>query len=111
MTITLTVTQHKKPPIHMPTHISIHDTTPTAYISPAIHLIDLPGYGFAKVSKKDQREWSNIMSAYLSTRGFLALRRVLVLIDARRGPQEGDWRLMELLSQVCCHDHHSKRPW
>ena len=73
-------------------YFALGDPTPVA------HLVDLPGYGFAKVSKRDQRQWSQIMSSFLASRGFLTLRRVIVLIDARRGPTEGDWRLMELLS-------------
>lgn len=61
-------------------------------------LVDLPGYGFAKVSKDQQAQWSRVMNDYLLQRGFPTLRRVLILIDVRRGPSPVDWSLMELLS-------------
>src|ERR1700759_4479604 len=48
-------------------------------------LADLPGYGFAKVSKTEAANWQELIFAYLRGRG--PLRRVLLLIDARRGPK------------------------
>lgn len=68
--------------------------------SPSMYLVDLPGYGFAKVSKKDQNRWSMFLTDFLSKRGFMTLRRVLLLIDSRRGPSPEDWRLMEVLSDA-----------
>lgn len=46
-----------------------------------IRLADLPGYGYAKVSKAVQREWGPLIEAYLTDRP--ALRCVLLLVDAR----------------------------
>ena len=46
-------------------------------------LVDLPGYGYAKVSKPMPAEWQELIFAYL--RGRAGLRRVVLLIDARRG--------------------------
>jgi GTP-binding protein len=67
--------------------------------SKGLYLVDLPGYGFsARGSKEDQKRWGAVMDAYLTGRGFTTLRRVLVLVDARRGPLPDDWRLMERLS-------------
>ena len=64
----------------------------------ACYLVDLPGFGYAKVSKANQLAWSRLLTDFLSHRGFMTLRRCLVLLDSRRGPELEDWRLMESLS-------------
>src|SRR5512144_1650175 len=46
-------------------------------------LADLPGYGYARASKQQVAEWTKLVELYLVGRA--ALRRALVLIDARRG--------------------------
>src|SRR5690348_14321987 len=46
-------------------------------------LVDLPGYGYAKASKELAAEWQRLIFAYLSGRA--SLKRVLLLIDSRRG--------------------------
>ncbi len=51
-------------------------------------LVDLPGYGFARVSKTDMAAWRTLIETYL--RGRPVLRRVLLLVDARRGLMEAD---------------------
>ena len=61
-------------------------------------LADLPGYGYAKASKSLAEEWQNLIFAYL--RGRAALRRVAVLIDARRGAMDTDREAMKLLDQA-----------
>ncbi len=61
-------------------------------------LADLPGYGFAKVSKAEAAAWQEMIFAYL--RGRAPLRRVLLLIDARRGPGGGDRQVLELLNRA-----------
>jgi|GEM_PF-157247 len=58
-------------------------------------LVDLPGYGFAKVSKSEARSWGPMMEGYLTTR--IALRAVFVLVDARRGPEDDDFQLVEFM--------------
>ena len=63
-----------------------------------IVLADLPGYGYAKASKSLAEEWQNLIFAYL--RGRAALRRVAVLIDARRGAMDTDREAMKLLDQA-----------
>lgn len=62
-----------------------------------IALVDLPGYGYAKASKTLAAEWQNLIFAYL--RGRANLRRVLVLIDSRRGVMEIDHAVMKLLDE------------
>jgi GTP-binding protein len=63
-----------------------------------IVLADLPGYGYAKASKSLADEWQNLIFAYL--RGRANLRRVAVLIDARRGAMDTDREAMTLLDQA-----------
>jgi GTP-binding protein len=61
-------------------------------------LADLPGYGFAKVSRAETAAWQEMIFAYLRGRG--SLRRALVLIDARRGPKESDQQVLALLNKA-----------
>ena len=61
-------------------------------------LVDLPGYGFAKRSKTEADSWQEMMFAYLRRRA--RLRRVLLLIDARRGVMDSDRQVMTLLDQA-----------
>jgi len=61
-------------------------------------LADLPGYGFAKVSRSEAEAWQEMIFAYL--RGRAPLRRALVLIDARRGPKDSDTQVLGLLNQA-----------
>lgn len=58
-------------------------------------LADLPGYGFARVSKAEAQAWNDQISAYLQQRK--NLRRVILLIDTRRGPMDSDRDAMKLL--------------
>lgn len=58
-------------------------------------LVDLPGYGYASASKQEIKSWGGLTTRYLSGRP--TLRRVLLLIDARRGPGKLDEAQMELL--------------
>ncbi len=61
-----------------------------------IHLVDLPGYGYAEAPKKKVRIWNEFMRDYL--RGRSALRRVYILIDARHGIKPVDQDMFELLN-------------
>ena len=59
-------------------------------------LVDLPGYGYATVSHAEARRWGQTVSFYLARRG--ALRRALLLVDARRGLKDGDFLALDLLA-------------
>jgi GTP-binding protein len=61
-------------------------------------LVDLPGYGFAKASKAMAARWQALIFAYL--RGRANLRRVVLLIDGRRGVMDVDRDVMKLLDQA-----------
>lgn len=52
------------------------------------HLVDLPGYGYAKVSKKEQESWGKIIETYLNGRE--ELKRVVLLVDSRHKPTADD---------------------
>lgn len=58
-------------------------------------LVDLPGYGYAKVSKQEMVRWGRLIGGYL--RGRASLRRVCLLVDARHGLKPGDTEMMEML--------------
>ncbi len=61
-------------------------------------LVDLPGYGYAKVSKKTMNEWDRLIKGYLMGRA--QLRRVCLLIDARHGIKTTDIDIMDLLDDA-----------
>jgi len=60
-----------------------------------IHLVDIPGYGFAKASKKEVGGWNELINDYLLGRP--NLKQVFLLIDARRGVKDNDIEIMKLL--------------
>lgn len=60
-------------------------------------LVDLPGYGFAKVSKDKVAQWVDLTETFLAGRP--NLKRVLVLIDSRHGPKAPDEAAMKLLDK------------
>lgn len=59
------------------------------------YLVDLPGYGFAKVSQSDRRRWEQMIENYLRKRENLA--NVFILIDGRHGPQQIDLEFVNKL--------------
>ena len=61
-------------------------------------LVDMPGYGYAKVSKERKGEWDNLIRSYL--RGRTTLKRACLLVDARRGVMPPDEEFMDLLDET-----------
>ncbi len=61
-------------------------------------LVDMPGYGYAKASKTDVAKWINTTKRYLC--GRTTLRRVCILIDARRGITTPDREWMVMLNEA-----------
>jgi GTP-binding protein len=59
------------------------------------YIVDLPGYGFAKVSLRSRRRWEQMIENYLRKRENLTM--VFVLIDSRHSPQKIDLEFMEQL--------------
>ena len=60
-------------------------------INDALYLVDLPGYGYARVSEKEKAQWGRMIERYLH--GASQLREVFLLIDIRHEPSAND-RLM-----------------
>jgi|GEM_PF-17873 len=60
-------------------------------VDDTMYLVDLPGYGYAKVSRKEKASWAGMIETYLHTRK--QLRLVIMLVDIRHTPT-GDDRLM-----------------
>ncbi len=63
----------------------------------SLYLVDLPGFGYAKVSRTQAEAWMRLTRQYL--RGRVSLRRVFLLIDARRGIMDPDREVMDLLDE------------
>ncbi|MEO0449533.1 MAG: ribosome biogenesis GTP-binding protein YihA/YsxC [Pseudomonadota bacterium] len=59
-------------------------------------LVDLPGFGYAKVSREQQAKWVQLTKRYL--RGRANLRRVFLLVDSRRGLMDTDLETMDMLN-------------
>ena len=64
-------------------------------VGDTLRLVDMPGYGYAQVSKTQVAAWQKLIKSYL--RGRPSLRRVFFLVDARRGLMETDNEIMDLL--------------
>jgi GTP-binding protein len=58
-----------------------------------LQLVDLPGYGFAKRSKSELKQWGPLLESYIQGRP--TLRAVVVLVDVRRGVEDDDVQLLE----------------
>ena len=63
---------------------------------PEILFADLPGYGYAKVSREIADDWARFVDPYLHQRSSLAL--CLALVDSNIPPQQSDQQLLEFLS-------------
>lgn len=62
------------------------------------HLVDLPGYGYAKVPETERRRWQERIETYLTERD--TLRLVVVLVDIRHPPSEKDHQMVQWLDHV-----------
>jgi len=66
-------------------------------INQTFYLVDLPGYGYAKVSKKERESWGGMIGNYLSRR--TSLREVVLLVDCRHDPSGEDKQMYEWIQQ------------
>jgi GTP-binding protein len=62
-----------------------------------LRFVDLPGYGWAKRSKTERKEWQGMIEGYLQKRA--GLRAVAVLVDVRRGVEDEERQLVDFLRQ------------
>ncbi len=67
-------------------------------LSQKLLLVDMPGYGFAKVSKAQSAAWNKLIRTFL--RGRASLRCVFILIDSRHGIKDLDRDVMKLLDEA-----------
>lgn len=63
-----------------------------------IKFVDLPGYGFAKVSKVEKKKWSKMIETYLSEREILL--QVLLLVDLRHKPTNDDIMMFDWIREM-----------
>jgi GTP-binding protein len=66
--------------------------------APLLRLVDMPGYGYAAVSKEKISNWTRVMQDFL--RGRASLARVFVLIDGRHGVKDVDREMLKRLDQA-----------
>jgi GTP-binding protein len=75
-------------------------------VNERLHFVDLPGYGYAKVPKAVQRRWGPMVEEYLKSRragspsesgGSVGLTGVVLILDIRRIPNDGDRNLLDWL--------------
>ncbi len=67
-------------------------------INDAFHLVDLPGYGFAKAPKAVRNNWQDLMRAYVRHRP--QLTAAVLILDVRRTPGEEDFTVLDLFRQA-----------
>jgi len=66
-------------------------------VTPGRYLVDLPGYGYAKVSKTQIKHWRTTLGGYLLNRE--PLRCLVIVMDIRHALSDHDWRLIEWAMQ------------
>ena len=62
-------------------------------IDELLYFVDLPGYGYAKISKAEQAKWGKVIETYLS--GRQTLKAALLLVDIRHEPGENDVMMID----------------
>lgn len=61
-----------------------------------VRFVDLPGYGYAKVSDNEKKRWANLMEGYFNSNRDIKL--VLQIIDMRHAPTKNDLEMLEFLN-------------
>lgn len=61
-------------------------------------LVDLPGYGYARISREKKSEWRPMIESYL--RRTIQLRGIVLLLDIRREPSDDDRAMLDFLAEV-----------
>ncbi|MFF3023509.1 ribosome biogenesis GTP-binding protein YihA/YsxC [Gottfriedia sp. NPDC057948] len=64
-------------------------------INEQLFYVDVPGYGYAKVSKKEREAWGKMIETYITSRE--QLRAVILLVDLRHSPTEDDVMMYDFL--------------
>jgi GTP-binding protein len=66
-------------------------------VNDELMLVDLPGYGYAKVSKEEKKTWGNLTETYLM--GRKSLKAILLLVDIRHEPTDDDCIMMNYIRE------------
>lgn len=64
-------------------------------IDDQLNFVDLPGYGYASVSKDEKKKWGNMIETYLNTRD--TLKCTVLLVDARHKPTKDDLSMLNYI--------------
>jgi|SRR5699024_2080896 len=64
-------------------------------INDMFYFVDVPGYGYAKISKVERKKWGNMMEEYFQTRD--CLKAVILVTDSRHAPTQDDIQMYEYL--------------
>lgn len=64
---------------------------------PECRLVDLPGYGYAKVSQSEKLKWASLVEGYLSSKR--NIRLVIQIVDSRHAPSKDDQHMIDFLMQ------------
>ncbi|MCT4596870.1 MAG: ribosome biogenesis GTP-binding protein YihA/YsxC [Vallitalea sp.] len=65
-------------------------------VEDALYFVDLPGYGYAKVSKKERERWGKFIESYLNKR--MQLKQIILLVDIRHEPNNNDKMLYDWIT-------------
>ncbi len=85
--------------------LNFYTVNPNTQGDPALYLVDLPGYGYAKVAQTQRAAWQRLVGRYVTERaeprppGKAPLRAVVQLIDSRHPPTPLDVELMAVLME------------
>ena len=77
-------------------HVNYFTINDSASKKPGAYLVDLPGYGFARVSDAERERWSALMESYFADNE--ALKLVCLLVDARHEPKEDDLLMLSYVN-------------
>src|SRR5690625_4128047 len=67
-------------------------------INDSFYFVDVPGYGYAQVSKKEREKWGKMMEEYFETRE--QLRLVVLIVDIRHQPTGEDLQMFDYVSYL-----------
>lgn len=67
-------------------------------INESFYFVDVPGYGYAKVSKQERAQWGHMMEEYFGTRN--TLKAVVLIVDLRHGPTRDDLQMAEYINYL-----------
>ena len=67
-------------------------------ITEQIRIVDLPGYGFARIGKAERAKWNQMIEKYLEQRE--SLKIIVTIVDAEVGPTEADQQMLDYLGAL-----------